>query len=56
MLKNCFSVCCLFLIVYLDHNNSYILIIRIVGYFGDMPVFREEEEELVRGGIVKLSL
>ena len=43
----------LILVVHLDDNHSDVLIVCIVGNLGDVPVAREEDEELVGGAVVE---
>ena len=45
----------LFLIIYLHHNHTDILVIAVICHFRNMPVAREEDEELVGRAVVKTS-
>lgn len=51
------AICCiLLLIIHLDHNHAYFLVVGVVGNLGYMPIFGEEEEESVGCGVVEFHL
>lgn len=44
---------CLVLVIYLDDDDSDVLVIAVVGNLGNVPIVREEDKELVRCAVVE---